>query len=195
VENGLYLDLWNSTPLNFSLWDKNYGTEQDIDLGWAGKLSKLGLDGWLGSLRLDLSVNFWDEPSIGTFGENDVLEECIKVTKDFSWVSLTAKFETAEVMPDSSYCGGQVYTLEASKSWSFFGDLASAGLSADIMYDSGRFGAGSGVITGGSGYLEWKLCKGLVLILPQVSITDPVTDTGDSREFSQAISSAVKFSF
>jgi len=194
VKNGLYLDLWNSTPINLSLWDKNFGTEQDISVGWAGKLSKLGVSGWPGSLTLDTGVNFWDEPSIGTFGKDDILNEYIKVTKDFEWVSVSAKFECAEVMPNSIYGGGQMYTLEVSKSKSFFNDMVLAGLSADAMYDSGRFGAGNGFIVGGSGYLQWKLYKGFALILPQVNLTEPI-NTRDSRKFSSAVSGGLKWRF
>ena len=163
-QNGLRVDLWNSTP--FEAYNRDFGTEQDFGLQWVGQLSKLGLSGPLSALVLDVQATYFDEPGILTLGKKDVLYTHASLSKEVRWFTVTAEVEDYMVMPNSGYHGGDLFSLGISRKWSIFkardgGDRVSAFTSVAFVYDNGGFGADDGFILRGFAELDWRLSSHL----------------------------------
>jgi len=177
--NGVYLDLWNSTP--FEGYNRNFGTEQDFGIGWAGPLSKFGVKGPLSSITLDIGTTYFDEPKVLTFGAKDILWSHAKLTKEFKWATIYGSFDNFLEMPGSPYKGGNVATFGASKGTSMFNGLLNPSTSLALVYDNGGFGNDRGFLLKGGAELDWRITKRVTLILPQVTYYAPV-GVDDSRK-------------
>jgi len=174
LQNGIYFDLWNSTPLNTG-WGENYGSEVDYGVGWNGPLSKLGVTGPLSDLGISIGTSYFDEPKVGSFGGGDTLYSHLTVTKSFTHLSVSAEFENYLTMPETGIRGGNLYSIGASKSMSFFKDRLSATTSLAAVYDSGGYGMDKGFLLRGFAELDWNVTKKFTVIIPQLFYYIPVT--------------------
>ena len=190
--NGLYLDLWNSTPLDG--YNHNYGTEQDFGVGWSGPLSTFGLKGSASDVVLNVEVMYFDEPQVGTFGAGDMLYTHVKLSKAFKWVTAFAGYENTAVSPFGSVRGLDVFSVGASKGASFFKDLVSASTSLALAYNTKAFGLDNGLFIRGNVELDWKLTKRLTVILPSLNCWSPVT-VCDRRSFDAVIAAGLSLKF
>ncbi|GEM_PF-1203756 len=173
--NGFYIDIWNSTPMS-GPYNQNFGTEQDLGLGWAGPLSTFGLkSGPLADVVIDAGTTYFDEPGLQTLGSKDILYSHLKVSKDLSWFTANFMYENYTVMRNTPYGGGSLYSVGASKSVLLLNGLLTASTSVSLVYDNGGFGCDDGLLLRGSAELDWAITKHLSLVLPQVNWYAPVT--------------------
>ena len=184
--NGVYIDLWNSTPLTTG-WNKNLGSEQDLGIGWNGNVK---------GISMSLGSTYFDEPDLGTIGKGDTLYTHLTLSKQFycdsRWKSfgVNAEFENYTTMPESGFQGGNLYSVGASKSLSFFKDRVSANTSLSLVYDDGGFGFDSGMLLRGYAGLDVKISKRVCLTPIQVLYYAPLT-VRDSRELIGVLSASL----
>lgn len=191
LRNGCYAGLWSSMP--FTGFDKNFGTEIDLFLGWNGPLSKLGVGGKLSDITLDIGVAYYDEPHLATLGADDVVNTHIRLTKAFKPLSVYVAWDSYVTMPGSFYTGGHLITVGASKSACFFKDKLSASTSLDVVYDTGGFGLDDGFLLKGNGELGYKLTRHLTAT---ASVTYYVPlNLHDSREVDKVVFLGFKYGF
>ena len=84
-KNGLYIDLWNSTP--FEGYDHNLGTEQDLGIGWTGPSYMY--------IALDVEAMYFDESQMMTLGAEDILYGHAKLSKTTGEITATACTRTS----------------------------------------------------------------------------------------------------
>jgi len=192
---GLYVDLWNSSPLNGN-WNDNFGSEVDYSVGWAGKLSKLGLTGPISELSLDIGTAYFDEPGVFSLGADDLLYSHIKLFKDTKWATFMVAYENYIAMPGSSYGKptGNLLSVGVSKDTSLFNGLLNPRTFFIVSYDTGCLGLDSGVLLRGGAELDWRLSKHLSLVCPQVNYFAPI-NMNDSRRLTAVVYAGFSYKF
>jgi hypothetical protein len=190
--NGLYFNLWNSTP--FERYNDNFGTEQDYGIGWAGALSSFGIKNALSDLSLDIGTTYFDEPNIFTLANGDTLYTHIKVSKPLKWCTVACEYENYSTFPCNASEVEHIGSVEASKVWSLWNNRVSISASVALAYDSGVFGSDNGLLLRSFGEIDWKITKRLSLILPQLSGYQPLT-IRDKRKTDGVIASGFSYKF
>ncbi len=193
LNNGVYFDLWSSTPLT-SGWEKNYGTEVDLGLGWNGALSKLGVTGTLSDIEMSIGTSYFDEPKLATIGAGDSLYSHFTITKKFKLLSVSAGYENYMTMPGTGIQGGNLYSIGFSKSRSIFNDRLNATTSLTAVYDDGGYGMDNGFLLRGFTEIDWNITKRLTLVLPQLFYYVPLT-VNDSRELDVMVYGGLRYKF
>ena len=189
-KNGAYVDVWNSTA--FEHFNRNFGTEQDLGIGWAGPLTKLGLN--LPNWSLDIGTTLFDEPPVENIGAGDVFFNHIKLSRDCKWMTVNAMFENFLFLPHSQAHGANLLSLGASKEVTFCRDRLVLSASLSGVYDTGGTYEGKGFFLRGTAELDYKLTKKLTLIIVQVAYYAPLS-VHDGRQLDQVISAGVAYKF
>lgn len=63
--SGLFAGVWNSSPIDGSKWDADFGTENDLYLGWRGETGKVGYNA---------GVAYFDLHEIGGTARGDLMQ-------------------------------------------------------------------------------------------------------------------------
>ena len=181
-ENGLYMGVWNSKPLEAD--DESFGNEQDFNIGLSKSFS---------NIDLDFGITYCDEPKMNDYGIDDLIYSYVKISRTVQGVTFFALFEQNDVMPNSSYCGGNFYRFGVSNKTNLSDDQFVLKHSLDYVFDTGNFSLNRGV------FIEWKveldsrLTKNLTLIV-QMNYYVPCT-VYDRRSLSRALAIGVSYEF
>ncbi|MDO8593981.1 MAG: TorF family putative porin [bacterium] len=152
-KSGVYLDLWASRSLKGKWDDGSLGNEVDYGVGWNGSIK---------GFTAHVGVTYFDEPQSFKFGAGDILYSHVRVGKDFKPLTLTLGYENLVTMPDSGFQGGNLFSLTASKSVSFWNDRMNVSASLAGVYDTGTLGSDTGFFLRGTAGLNWNISKRLV---------------------------------
>lgn len=189
MENGLYIDLWNSKSFEGS-WGGNLGDEVDYGLGWAGSIGK--------GFGMDIGTTYFDEPTIFTLGSGDILYSHVKVSRafkpfaKFEPIVPFVSFENYSTMPDTGFQGGNLYSIGFSTCipLSRIFKITSTTIAS---YDDGGFGLRSGIILRQNVELNAQVSKRIRLIIPRLAGYLPTMV--DKREPQLVISGGASFTF
>ena len=160
---GFYIDLWNSRALGGDAWDSTYGDEFDYGIGWSGKV-------WI--FDTTLAVTYFDEPSVFSFDETDILL-CKGTISTEVWQGLNAfgSFSNySTVFSGHPYPDNGGFIIETGLNRTFSYGRFSTCPQVSIAYDDGSFGIDPGFILKGDVGLTTDLGKGISLIGPDIRI-------------------------
>jgi hypothetical protein len=133
-KNGLYVDLWNSAPIQGQIYNETFATEQDFTLGWNGSLH---------FFDVGIFADYCDEPGVENLGAQDMIFSELKVSKQLGDFTLFGVWDNYTVMPDSTYPGGNLFSLGLGGQKNFFNIVNVSG-SIIPTYDVGSLGLKSG---------------------------------------------------
>ncbi len=164
-ENGLYLNVFASRPLARNVPKSDFSFENDFGIGWAGEF-----DYW----SLDVSLTYYDEPSLGKFGADDIWFSNLKASHGFGPVNLDFEYGGYTAVKGSSHEGGHILSVGLSKEIDYQERL-SIGSSTKFAYDDGGFGLDNGFVSITELEAKWKVTKRISITLPKVALYVPVT--------------------
>ncbi len=178
-KSGIYLDLWNSRSFKGKWDDGSLGNEVDYGIGWNGTIK---------GLTAHVGVTYFDEPKAFTLGVGDIIYSHIRLGKDFKHLSLTLGYENYVTMPESGFQGGNLFSLTASKSITFWKDRLSVSTSLAGVYDTGTLGSDTGFFFRGNAGLNWNISKRLTMNIVSANYfvrrtSDVMVSTGFSLIF------------
>lgn len=185
---GMFLDIWNSVPVDLRKIGENYGTELYATVGWMGKVETFNL--FLGVGYEDLYHTLSPE---GT----DFLIFSAELSRDFTTSHLTltpfGKIEinftldgTTMAVPLSRI--GLRYSYKLS-------DHLSVGGRMMVVYDPGLVGGDKAFVGNADTALFWKLGKSAALELPFVRYVSPLNRVHDGRKGDMVYGMGLAFNF
>lgn len=156
-ENGFFVNLWLSRPLNRHVAKSDFANENDYGIGWNGER-----DYW----KVGASLTYFDEPRLGKLGANDIWYTSLTASHRMGDVDLDANYDTYTPNRNSSFEGGHLVAVGISKKMEF-AERISASWFSKIAYDDGGFGFAKGFLFNYGGEVSWKVNKTFSVIAPR----------------------------
>jgi hypothetical protein len=173
---GLMAELWYSMPADASGVGKDYATELELIVGWAGQVK--GYD-------LSLGVGYYDLHPAFSFEKTDYTLLACEAAKEFRpWNSLTVSpFFRAEsyFRLDGFEPGVTLPRTGVRYKWEINRVLAIGGRGM-VVYDPGIIKGDEAFIGNAEASLLWKLGNHLNLDIPYVKFVAPLSEVGDGRK-------------
>ncbi len=185
---GFSVSFFDAEPITRRGLRPNFGRETDLIVGWSGKIR--------GNV-LELSTTYLNTFPISQVPRGDVIQFSERVSRMFAVNKRTTIgphvwLRQAIPVRGPTPIGGWFVHVGGTVSRKF-GEGHTANVLSEAVYDSGAFGFNSGYIGRLTGNLTWKLGKHVSLQLPLVTLTKPLSRTGDGRMFQSSF--GVGFSF
>lgn len=158
-ENGFFVNLWLSRPLNRHVPKSDFANENDYVAGWNGEV---------GYWKVGASLTYFDEPRLGEFKAGDIWYTSLKASHGLGHVELDLNYDTYTPMKDSGFEGGHLIAAGISKKMEFAERVTVSGF-AKLAYDDGGFGFSKGFLANYGGEISWKVNKHLSVIAPRVN--------------------------
>lgn len=172
-ENGIYLDIWNSTP--FSGLNENCGSEQDLGFGWTGPVPVSDF-----SLAvMDVGVTYYDEPRLQDFGAGDILNGHVKLSVTTNGITVFESYEKNVALKGSGFEGFDLFSLGVSRLMGHTSGVVVNGTAA-LGYSFGGTDLNDGLMFRLAYDVSYPLTKKLKLVAP-LKVWLPLT-TYDLRE-------------
>ena len=170
---GFRAGMWDS----YGLADKDMATKNEVDLyiGWAG--SK---DFGPGKIGADVSLYYFDEPSLFKYGAGDVISPAVEVNYQFkNGITPFLKWTNWTTMPESGFDGGNAFEAGCRYAFEFKRKdgkkFLSVPISSTFVWEDGFASYGSGLLWKGTVGCVWPITKDIELALPTIRVYSPIT--------------------
>ncbi|GEM_PF-3555092 len=181
LENGVFLNLWDSMALERLPSNTHAGDEFDATIGWRGEIP--------GDFRLRLSTTLFNLYPIDTWWTKDVAVQSLWLSKQFDLGehSLIPELRTEWISKTSDFGGGALILIPMiTHVWQRPFGIEKLKLfnTSAFARDDGFNGAGNnskGIFYRWDGAIELKLSKNLFLT-PSVTVQVPLNNPHDGRE-------------
>lgn len=172
LPKGFYFDIWHSMGLDDKKLSSNFGDEMDLTLGWTGSIGK--------KFYLDVGIAYYDCYPLLRGKNYDAFAPYVEVGKSielgrFLGTHTLVPFGRLELNLPTGDVDSGTYSYAGLKHVWKISEKLSVKQKADFLYDSGSFGATSGLIGRYESGLSWQIFKKMSVEPINIKTRTPIT--------------------